>query len=116
MVQYTIFGRPEVDVQPPDIIQQSDFDVAVSRMTSIDSRETIHCLYSADVNAAKTCYRLLEQPPDSQDWDQKAILRILETAFKEDQKSIYITSADTGHHMGERNVRSDPTLGWEESS
>ncbi|GFT82855.1 NACHT and WD repeat domain-containing protein 2 [Nephila pilipes] len=94
VITITIFGRPEVYIQPPDIIQQSDFDVAVSRMSSIDSRETIHCLYSADVNAAKTCYRLQEQPADSQDWDQQSqtILHILETAFKDDQKRIYITS------------------------
>ncbi|GFU44451.1 hypothetical protein TNCV_1505811 [Trichonephila clavipes] len=25
------------------------------------------------------------------------------------------TTADTGHHMGEKNVRCDPTPGWEES-
>ncbi|GIY66934.1 uncharacterized protein CDAR_260141 [Caerostris darwini] len=94
VITLTIFGRPEVHVQPPDIIQQSDFDLVVSRMSSIDCRETIHCLYSADVNAGKTCYRLQGQPKDSRDWKEKAdnITHILDTAFMEEQRDNYLTS------------------------
>ncbi|XP_055937924.1 uncharacterized protein LOC129968131 [Argiope bruennichi] len=94
VITMTIFGRPEVHVQPPDIILQSDFDEAVSRMRSVDNRETIHCLYSVDANAAKTCYRLQAQPRDSQSWGKKAgiIIQILEKAFNEDQRDLYLTS------------------------
>ncbi|CAL1296441.1 unnamed protein product, partial [Larinioides sclopetarius] len=63
-------------------------------MHSVDSREIIHCLYSVDANAAKTCYRLQAQSEDSKSWNKKAnsIMQILDKAFNEDQKDSYLTS------------------------
>ncbi|GIY83161.1 uncharacterized protein CEXT_198871 [Caerostris extrusa] len=59
------FGRPEVHVQPPDIIQQSDFDLVAPG-----------------------------QPKDSTNWKEKAdnITHILEAAFMEEQRDNYLTS------------------------
>ncbi|KAG8178227.1 hypothetical protein JTE90_025111 [Oedothorax gibbosus] len=95
VISLTIFGRPILHTQPPDVIKQTDFDNAVSHMTSADDRETIHCSYVADVNAADTIYRLQNRRPteeSGEEWDAETVVQILEGAFDDDLKDAYITS------------------------
>ena len=90
----TIFGQSSIRLQPPDIFFQSDFDSAVSRMATADNRELIHCVYTADVNALKPCYKLCSRIRKSEDWPRyrEKILKILEMALDEEDKDIYLTS------------------------
>ncbi|XP_035220118.1 uncharacterized protein LOC118193179 isoform X2 [Stegodyphus dumicola] len=94
VITLTIFGRPLTVVQPPDVILQSDFDAAVSRMSSADNRELVHCSYAADVNAISPCYRLIRHNHETEDRiEQDAnIISILESAFDDKAQATYLTS------------------------
>nr|XP_042905090.1 uncharacterized protein LOC107452393 [Parasteatoda tepidariorum] len=95
LIILVISGQEYTEIQPPEVIKQSDFDLAVRRMPSIDNRELVHCSYLADVNDTSPCYRLQKNNSDSSEskpLNEEEIIAILKSAFNEKQIECYITS------------------------